>query len=69
METRDLTPPEGHTVTRTPELVNRDWHKNKVEFKCSCGASWLVSEKELAEGIDHIEDHYRYARKQPTKPD
>ena len=56
-------PPEGHLVAggNNPD--------GSMSFNCTCGAKWKVSEKEFQNGIDHIEDHYRYARKAPTRVD
>lgn len=56
-------PPQGHLVASGN---NPD---GSMSFDCTCGAHWKVSEKEFQNGIDHIEDHYRYARKAPTRVD
>jgi hypothetical protein len=36
---------------------------------CSCKAQWKVSKKEWDAGVDHIEDHRRYAKKTATRVD
>lgn len=40
-----------------------------MTFTCSCGAHWKVTEKEYEAGIDHIEDHKRYALRTATRVD
>jgi hypothetical protein len=61
METR----PVEHLVTRG----DKNLATCKTEFVCTCGAHWTVTDRELDEGIDHIEDHYRYANRPLIKPD
>lgn len=56
--------PEGHAVVIQDRAVN-----GRIHIRCECGDRWTVSEDEYNRGIDHVEDHYRYVRKQPTKPD
>jgi hypothetical protein len=74
--------PEGHAVWRLgrcdldaelhgPNDGCKNWKPNEypVRFQCECGAKWAVSKKEHDEGVDHIEDHWRYAKRVPTRVD
>jgi len=74
--------PEEHTVAQLgrcildfePHIENdgcREWSRTSfpARYACSCGAHWTVSEKELHEGTDHIEDHLRYAKRTETRVD
>lgn len=40
-----------------------------VVIICSCKAQWKLSRKEWDAGVDHIEDHRRYAQRTETRPD
>jgi hypothetical protein len=55
--------PPGHKIISIADEGIR------TRIKCECGAEWTVMTPSYKEGLTHIEDHWRFARKKPTRAD
>ena len=63
---------EGETTGDTltlHECVATNINESKIRINCACGATWTLSKKEYDAGLDHIEDHRRYANRPKTRVD
>ena len=50
-------------------VITRANEDGGITCTCTCGAEWKVGKREYLSGIDHIEDHIKYANRPLTKPD